>query len=276
MTPTPPTSGTRWGLLLALLAGCATAPSPSVADPSSPSLREIEAGHPGADDVPLGEVRLRPLGEGVWVHVATRDIGGGTVFPSNGLVVRDGDGLIVVDPAWGGDNTAALLEAIEREIGLPVRRSISTHFHDDRVEGVDTLKAAGVATWATPMTRSLARAEGNEVPAFALEGLGEPGDAVQVGPVEVFYPGAAHAPDNVVVYVPSARVLFGGCAVHEGARRSPGNVADADLDAWPVSIGRVQDRYPEARVVVPGHGRPGGLDLLTHTIAISNTARASR
>ena len=71
--------------------------------------------------------------------------------------------------------------------------------------------------------------------------------------------------DNLVVYVPSANVLYGGCAVHELSSTSAGNVADADLAEWPTSVERIQKHYPEAEVVIPGHGLPGGLDLLQHT-----------
>ena len=251
-------------LLLALLAGCANAPIRSSA---LASASDAAADHPSADEIPPDNVRLREIRDGVWVHVATQEFDG-VVYPSNGLVVRDGDELLLVDPAWGGENTAALLAAIESEIGLPIRRAVSTHFHDDRVAGVDTLLAAGVATFTTPLTRRLAEAEENEVPARVLDGLAEPGDAVRLGPVEVFYPGAAHAPDNLVVYVPQARVLFGGCAVHEASRQSAGNVSDADLGEWPASIRRVQARYPQAEIVIPGHGVPGGLELLDHTIAL--------
>ncbi len=80
--------------------------------------------------------------------------------------------------------------------------------------------------------------------------------------------GAGHAPDNVVVYVPEARVLFGGCAVHEASRTTPGNLSHADLGTWPTAIRRIQARYPEAEVVVPGHGVPGGVELLDHTLAV--------
>ena len=66
----------------------------------------------------------------------------GAVYPSNGLIVRDGDELLLIDTAWGAKNTAALLAEIEKQIGLPVTRAVSTHFHDDRV-GVDVLRAAG-------------------------------------------------------------------------------------------------------------------------------------
>ena len=88
---------------------------------------------------------------------------------------------------------------------------------------------------------------------------------MRFGPVELFYPGAAHSTDNLVVYVPSANVLYGGCAVHELSSTSAGNVADADLAEWPTSVERIQKHYPEAEVVIPGHGLPGGLDLLQHT-----------
>lgn len=261
----------RFALLLAVLAGCATAPPRPVA----PTATEIAADFPSAEDVPPGEVRLRQVRDGVWVHVATQEFDG-VVYPSNGLVVRDGDGLLLIETAWGDDNTAALLAEIEAEIGLPVRRAISTHFHDDRVEGVHVLRAASIETFATPLTRRLAEAAGNEAPDLTLDGLAEPGSAIRFGPVEVFYPDAGHAPDNLVVYVPQAHVLLGGCAVYEGSRTNPGNLSDADLVAWPGSLARVKARYPEAEVVIPGHGTPGGLELLDHTAAVNEAHRVRR
>ena len=51
---------------------------------------------------------------------------------------------------------------------------------------------------------------------------------MRFGPVELFYPGAAHSTDNLVVYVPSANVLYGGCAVHELSSTSAGT--------WPMPI----------------------------------------
>ena len=119
----------------------------------------------------------------------------------------------MIDTAWGAKNTAALLAEIEKQIGLPVTRAVSTHFHDDRVGDVDVLRAAGVATYASPSTRRLAEAEGNEIPAFSRRTLIERGRSA-LRSVELFYPGAAHSTDNLVVYVPSANVLYGGCAVH--------------------------------------------------------------
>lgn len=235
---------------------------------STLSDSDVSLGHPGAADVPPGDVRLRQIHPDVWVHVSTWQFDDGTVYPMNGLIVRDGDGLFLVDAAWGEDATAALMTAIEAEIGLPLRGGIVTHFHYDRVRGVRVLENRGITIYATPRTRRLAAAEGNVVPSTLFRGLADAGSAVSIGPVEVFYPGAGHAPDNLVVYVPEAAVLFGGCAVHEQSRETAGNVEDADLSAWPAAVRRIRARYPEAEVVVPGHGIPGGPDLLDHTIAV--------
>nr|WP_063865203.1 subclass B1 metallo-beta-lactamase VIM-9 [Pseudomonas aeruginosa]AAS13760.1 VIM-9 [Pseudomonas aeruginosa] len=249
--------------LLSKLLVYLTASIMAIASPLAFSV-DSSGEYPTVSEIPVGEVRLYQIADGVWSHIATQSFDG-AVYPSNGLIVRDGDELLLIDTAWGAKNTAALLAEIEKQIGLPVTRAVSTHFHDDRVGGVDVLRAAGVATYASPSIRRLAEVEGNEIPTHSLEGLSSSGDAVRFGPVELFYPGAAHSTDNLVVYVPSASVLYGGCAIYELSRTSAGNVADADLAEWPTSIERIQQHYPEAQFVIPGHGLPGGLDLLKHT-----------
>ena len=50
-------------------------------------------------------------------------------------------------------------------------------------------------------------------------------------------------------------------------------MADADLAEWPTSVERIQKHYPEAEVVIPGHGLLGGLDLLQHT---ANVVKAQK
>lgn len=47
-----------------------------------------------------------------------------------------------------------------------------------------------------------------------------------------------------------------------------GNVKDANLVEWENAVKRVLIRYPDAEVVVPGHGNWGKLDLLRHTIRL--------
>lgn len=237
-------------IAVTIAVGCQSAPRPHCG---------IEGAAPE-----IGLRELRP-GAGVWVHTSYHTFPDGARYASNGLVVREGDGLLLVDTAWGERPTIELLRRIDQVIGLPVRRAVVTHSHADRIGGVDVLEARGVEVFAHPMTRRLAIEAGSPVPDRVLEGLASPGDATAMGPVEVLYPGPAHSPDNLMVWVPDARVLLGGCAMR-GMTWGLGNVEDADLDHWPAAIRIAQRRYRDAQVVVPGHGEIGGPELLTHTL----------
>lgn len=230
----------------------------------APELQSATA----ADHAASSEIEIREIRPGIWVHTSYYTYPGGLRFPSNGLIVREGDGLLLVDTAWGELRSVELLDRIEREIGLPVRRAIVTHAHYDRIAGVDALERNEVEVLAHPMVQKLTAAQGTPVPDDTLAGLAAPGAAVRIGSVEVFYPGAGHAPNNLMVWVPEQHVLFGGCAVRSSSSAFLGNLADADVASWPEAIRRAQARYPEAEVVVPGHGDVGGPELLRHTLRL--------
>lgn len=52
-------------------------------------------------------------------------------------------------------------------------------------------------------------------------------------------------------------------------------MADADTAAWPASLERVRARFPEVRIVVPGHGSVGGPELLSHTLELLRARTAA-
>lgn len=232
-------------LAAALLAGCATA---------APRVREISP-----------DLRVEEIRPGLWLHTSWGVLDDGSRFPSNGLVVEAGDSLVLIDTAWGEPETERLLAWIDTAFAAPLRGAVVTHWHDDRTAGIGALRRRGIPVRGHPLTARLTAEKGAPAP-DALAGLDAPGSAVAVGGVEVFFPGPGHTFDNVMVWVPSAGALFGGCAVRELATTSLGNTADGDLREWPVSIERARARYGSAvSVVVPGHGSPGGADLLEHT-----------
>jgi hypothetical protein len=45
-----------------------------------------------------------------------------------------------------------------------------------------------------------------------------------------------------------------------------GSIDDANLLQWPQSVQQVEDKYSEAEVVIPGHGRTGSVELMEHTL----------
>jgi metallo-beta-lactamase class B len=205
-------------------------------------------------------ITVRRVAPGVWVHITEGRVGTGW-YPANGLLVETTEGGLLVDTGWDAEQGEALLRWAE-SIGHPVRTAIVTHAHDDRTGGIAAMSRAGVRVIGLPRTAALATAEGRS----GVEGL----PRLETGPVEadgveVYYPGPGHAPDNVVVFVPSQRVLFGGCLIKADTATTVGNVADADVPGWPAAVARVRTRYPRAAIVVPGHGAIGGPAALTHT-----------
>lgn len=239
------------GVLLGALP-CGAAPAPAASPGSGREWRVTP------------DLVVRELQPGIWLHRSWSDDPAGERTASNGLVVREDGGLVIVDTPWGDEPTAALLDWIARELKEPVLRVIVTHAHEDRMGGARVVRERAIPLLASPRTVELAATRSREHLPMALAGLDE-GKAVPVGTLEVFNPGPAHAPDNVVVWLPEQRLLFGGCAVKSADATSLGFTGDASLARWPEAIRRVKQRYPDAVVVVPGHGDPGSMALLDRT-----------
>jgi len=212
-------------------------------------------------------VTVRELRSGYWIHTTVSADG----IPANGMAVRLADGVLLVDTGWNDAQADVLAAWATATLGAPVRRAIVTHSHVDRTGGMLALRRRGVSVLALDGT--IGRMEGA---GGAIQALFAASSSVHVDAegFEAFYPGAAHAPDNIVVWFPGPRILFGGCMVKAEDAPALGNVADAALPAWPMAIEAVQKRYPNAEIVVPGHGPIGGPQALAHTVDLLRPSRS--
>lgn len=237
-----------------LLSGCASTPAPhEQAEAMGTSPQPLVLGH---------ELTVRQLAEGVWLHESAKEMPGYGRVPSNGLVLLGTDGAVLVDTPWTQEQTKTLVDWIEHSLQRRLAEVIVTHSHEDRTGGVAAIpQSARILSLAT--TAQLSADLGRAFPAEALP----PTASLELAGVrfETFFPGAGHAPDNLVVWLADQRLLFGGCFVKSGESKTLGNVADADLASWRAAVQRVRERYPQAVLVVPGHGAPGGPELLSHT-----------
>lgn len=251
-------------LSVALLTGCGAATTADHAHEDA-FLTQIQTDYPAT---------LSKIANNVWVHTTNYTLPGQAPIPSNGLVVVDGDEVTLVDGAWGELATLSLIETVKAETGKPVTKMIVTHHHADRTAGVDAAEYAGVQIFAHPDTPVLAARAGFPAPNTSVATLKAPQSRTKVGSLEVAYPGPGHAQDNLVVYVPSAKILYGGCAVRGAEVKSLGNISDANLTAWPTALKWVKVTYPEAELVVPGHGKGANLSLIDATLALLDEANA--
>jgi metallo-beta-lactamase class B len=201
-------------------------------------------------------VWVKSLAPNVWITCFTFDAGGGFGWvPCNGLVIAGNPGPTIVDTGNNREQGEVLLQIAAHVAGAPATQAIATHFHKDRTGGIEAMRAANVPVFAHPYSVGLAQAYGHPVPA-PVRGLEK--EAVTLGAVELFYPGAGHVRDNITVWHAESGVLFGGCLLRATSDKQIGSLSDADVNAYPASIARLIERYPQRRLIIPGHGSVAG------------------
>jgi len=104
-------------------------------------------------------------GTAVWVHTTNYKLPGQSPISSNGLVVLDGEDVVLVDG----------------EVGKPVTKMVVTHHHADKVSGVDAAERAGVQVYTHPDTPALAARSGFPVPNTTVAALKEPKSRAKIG-----------------------------------------------------------------------------------------------
>jgi metallo-beta-lactamase class B len=215
-----------------------------------------------------GTIVLTPLSNKVWVHTEYKDLGGG-MYPSNGLLIFTSKGIVMVDTSWDESLTAELLDMVKQNFKQNIVKAIITHAHSDRIGGIKVLREHGISAISTPLTANLAVKEGYLPPDPVLD---KEVNRLQIGnvKVEAFYPGPAHTEDNIIIWLPQYKIMFGGCMIRSLEVNNLGNLAEANVKEWKQSLQKVMYRYPKSQKVVPGHLSWGDGKLLQHTMDLVN------
>jgi metallo-beta-lactamase class B len=191
-----------------------------------------------------------------------------TPFPANGLYIVTKTGIILIDTPWDENQTQQLMDTLQHRYHKKIVLCISTHHHSDRTAGLGLLKKNGVKTYSSELTRQLAKQKGEKQPEFTFSR-----DTVfKVGGVSVqtYYPGQGHTQDNIVIWLPQSKVLFGGCLIKSVETNSKGYIAESNITEWPLSVTRVKDHFKNIKYVIPGHqGWQGDTLMFSHTISIA-------
>ncbi|OYD07863.1 subclass B1 metallo-beta-lactamase [Paludifilum halophilum] len=218
---------------------------------------------------PEKTIVLTKLNDKVWAHTSYNEWNG-TTYDHNGLIVSTSKGIVLIDTAWDtADNyqkTEELLKMIKKHLKKKVVLALITHAHDDSIGGIQALLNQGIDVRSTHLTAKLAKDYGypSPKPTLDVNPVMKVGDTV----VESFYPGEGHSQDNITVWLPQYKLLFGGCLIKSLDAKDLGNLSDANVEQWDDSVKKVIDRYPHVKTVVPGHGNWGNKSLLFHTISL--------
>jgi glyoxylase-like metal-dependent hydrolase (beta-lactamase superfamily II) len=208
---------------------------------------------------------------GVWFREGDMEQG-----HCNNIIIEMKDYLIVVDANYPSGARRALAET-RRISDKPVKYVFDTHHHGDHLygnpiwtaAGATTLAYAGVteelnryepARWqAAAKTRADVKELNRDAPEPPKQTFDKSPFVLKDSTREVrFYSfGWAHTRGDGFVYLPKERVLCTGDAVVNGPHN---NTADANIGNWP-SVLRSAQRLDVA-YVLPGHGEPGGKELI--------------
>jgi len=216
-----------------------------------------------SNDIDL--IRLSP---NAYIHVSRAAMGSFGMVSSNGLIFIDKGKAFLFDTPVDEAQTKTLITWVEKNLHVSFVGFVPNHWHGDCMGGLAYIKARHIPSYANQMTIDLARKHHLPLPDKGFK------DSLKLKlndkAIECYYPGAAHSTDNIVVWIPSEKILFAGCMAKEMKATTKGNLADADLKAWPNTIKKVMAKFPSARIVIPGHGDAGGVELLQHTLDVIN------
>ncbi|MFD2601120.1 BlaB/IND/MUS family subclass B1 metallo-beta-lactamase [Flavobacterium suzhouense] len=212
------------------------------------------------------KLKFRKINDNVYTYT-NYHLFSGSPFPSNSSYLVTDDGVVLFDTPWDETQFQPLLDSIEKRHGKKVVLCIATHFHDDSSAGLEYYRSKGIKTYTSKFTKELAEKHNAKQAEFIFEN-----DTVfTIGGqrIETFYPGEGHSYDNIVIWLPKDKFLFGGCFLKSVESDNLGNLSDANVSAWDESLIKLMKKFPKPMYVETGHFKGSkGWKAVKHTLKL--------
>lgn len=214
------------------------------------------------------EIELIKVNGSFYIHKTWFDFPGFGRYPSNGLIVVKNGRALLIDTPVTNRQTKILYNHLRNSLKSIITKVVVGHSHSDCMGGLSFLHEKAVESICSEKTKQICVSQKLPIPrqafsdSFEFEFEGEK--------VVCRYFGAGHTVDNIVVYFPDSKILFGGCLIKSMTSKDLGNIQEAVVQAWDETVAKIKKAYPEIKVVIPGHGESGDITLLDHTIELVN------
>jgi glyoxylase-like metal-dependent hydrolase (beta-lactamase superfamily II) len=228
--------------------------------------------HASGQDKPIDSVLLNPIQVAPHTYfVQGRPEMGSNInqnFISNAGFVITPSGVVVIDALGSPILAKKLISEIRKISSQKIVAVIVSHYHADHIYGLQEFKKIGAQIFAQGEGRNYLSSETAKQRLIASRVDFAPWinastrliDAdvwidqkfkLTIGGIDFLISrvGPAHAPEDLMVYVPSEKVLFAGDLVFRGRIPFVGN---ADSKGWLLALDEIEKLHPN--IVIPGHG----------------------
>lgn len=191
----------------------------------------------------------------------------GNQIPANGMYLCTTEGVVLFDTPWDTTQFQPLLDSIQARHHQKVNLCIATHWHGDRTQGLEYYKQQGIRTYTTALTDELCKKNNHKRAEFLMT----KDTTFEVGgfAFEVYYPGAGHTVDNIVVWFDKEQILYGGCLIKGAEAEDLGFLGDADVQAYETTLRNVLRRYPDPKFIIVSHHDWNNLNSLKHSLELA-------
>jgi metallo-beta-lactamase class B len=181
----------------------------------------------------------------------------------NSVVYIGKDHVTVVGATITPQTAEALVREIQKVTSLPITEVVDTNHDPDRFGGNAYFKKIGAKIISTALTRDLMEKEGAaqikktqafvrdypDVPVVLPDTIYPGNFELQGGAIQALYLGPSHSPDDIFVWFPDEKILYGGCAL----KPQLGNMDGADLVEYSRTLQRLKDLHLPIDIVIAGH-----------------------
>tara|TARA_R110002049_G_scaffold80951_8_gene205875 strand:+ start:336 stop:1142 length:807 start_codon:yes stop_codon:yes gene_type:complete len=210
---------------------------------------------------------IKKLSNHVYKHISYLNTDDYGKVACNGMLVINNNESIIFDTPTDKNSSLELMNFLTHKLKSKIIAVIPTHFHEDCIGGIQVFEEQNILVYATTQTITLLKENGQKI-SNPIQEFNKT-LTLDIGNKKVYaeYFGQGHTKDNIIGYYPEEHAVFGGCLI-KNVGSSKGFLGDANTSEWSNTVQKIKLKYPEAKIVIPGHGKAGGTELLDYTIKL--------
>lgn len=210
---------------------------------------------------------IKKLSNHIYEHISFLETDDFGKVACNGMLVINENNGIVFDTPSDNQSSFELINFTTKTLKSEILAIIPTHFHNDCIGGIEAFEKHNITLHVTKQTLEFLKKNGQNFNNPLKEFDGD--FVLNIGDKKIYaeYFGEGHTKDNIIGYFPEDKAIFGGCLIKEiGA--SKGYLGDANTNEWSETVSKIKLKYPETKIIIPGHGKWGGMKLFDYTIEL--------